>query len=249
MNSTAHDEAASHGSRSFFSRVHEYLGEFVYGGIDGSITTFAVVAGATGAGFSAQVIVVLGFANMLADGLSMSIGSFLSSRAEKEHFRRHRRIEYEEVEKWPDVEREEIRVIYRAKGFEGQLLEDAVAVITADKDRWVNEMMKHELEMIEEKRSPFHKALATYISFVTIGLVPILIYILDIFFSFPADILFPAACGLTLVAFLFIGYLKARLNSVSIVRGIFETVGLGSVAAAVSYFVGDLLSQLVGGPV
>lgn len=246
MNTTGHDENAAHGSSSFFSKVHEYLGEFVYGGIDGSITTFAVVAGATGAGFSANVIVVLGFANMLADGLSMSIGSFLSSRAEKEHFRRHRRIEYEEIEKWPDIEREEIRVIYRAKGFEGQLLEDAVTVITADKDRWVNEMMKHELEMIEEKRSPFHKALATYISFITIGLVPILIYILDIFFSIPAEILFPAACLLTLIAFLFIGYLKARVNSVSIIRGIFETVALGSVAAAVSYFVGDLLSQWVG---
>ncbi|MGH9856666.1 MAG: VIT1/CCC1 transporter family protein, partial [Acidobacteriota bacterium] len=72
----------------FVSRVgkhlEDYLSEFVYGGIDGAVTTFAVVAGATGANFSVKVILVLGFANLIADGFSMSVGSYLSTESEHE---------------------------------------------------------------------------------------------------------------------------------------------------------------------
>jgi vacuolar iron transporter family protein len=116
-------------------RSGTFLGEFVYGGIDGSITTFAVVSGATGAGFPAEVIIVLGLANLLADGLSMSVGSYLSSKTEKENYYRHRANEYREIDECPGAEVEEIRQIYRSKGFSGQLLDDAVKVITANKER------------------------------------------------------------------------------------------------------------------
>lgn len=66
------------------SRLEDYLGEFVYGSIDGTVTTFAVVAGATGAGFSNVIIIVLGLANVIADGFSMGVGSYLSSKSEDE---------------------------------------------------------------------------------------------------------------------------------------------------------------------
>lgn len=66
------------------SHFEDYLSEFVYGGIDGAVTTFAVVAGAAGAGFSSTVVIVLGFANLIADGFSMSVGSYLSSKSELE---------------------------------------------------------------------------------------------------------------------------------------------------------------------
>lgn len=61
--------------------LEDYLSEFVYGGIDGAVTTFAVVAGATGANFSTKIILVLGFANLIADGFSMGVGSYLSSKS------------------------------------------------------------------------------------------------------------------------------------------------------------------------
>ena len=70
---------------NFVSRIkqhiEDYLSEFVYGGIDGAVTTFAVVAGATGANFSTKIILVLGFANLIADGFSMGVGSYLSSKS------------------------------------------------------------------------------------------------------------------------------------------------------------------------
>ena len=62
-------------------KTFPYLKEFVYGGIDGSVTTFAVVAGATGANMSSGVIIVLGFANLIADGFSMSVGNYLSEKS------------------------------------------------------------------------------------------------------------------------------------------------------------------------
>lgn len=229
----------------FLSRYSNDLEEFVYGGIDGSITTFAVVSGATGAGFSPEIILVLGFANLLADGLSMSVGSYLSARTAREHYVRHKKIEYSEIEECPELETEEIRVIYRAKGFDGDLLEQVVKVITADKDRWVNEMMKHELEMVEEKRSPLRKATATYVSFIAVGFIPMLIYLVSIFQPIPIYQLFILSAILTFLAFTVIGYLKAKLNKVNLLRGIGETVGLGSIAAAVAFLAGHLLEKLI----
>lgn len=64
--------------------VEDYLSEFVYGGIDGAVTTFAVVAGATGARFDIKIVLVLGFANLIADGFSMGVGSYLSTKSEQE---------------------------------------------------------------------------------------------------------------------------------------------------------------------
>ncbi|HUC79925.1 MAG TPA: VIT1/CCC1 transporter family protein, partial [Flavisolibacter sp.] len=74
---------------SWASRFDRYLGPFVYGGMDGCVTTFAVVAGAVGAGMNSSIILILGFANLLADGLSMSIGAYLSAKSERSNYRKH----------------------------------------------------------------------------------------------------------------------------------------------------------------
>ena len=139
-------EASLHnGSNSWIVQYQEYIAEFVYGAIDGSVTTFAVVAGSEGAHFDLGVVLILGIANLLADGFSMSVGSYLSAKSEKEQYEKHKRIEYWEVDNLPEIEKEEIREIYQAKGFEGEILEKIVEVITANKDRWVDIMMKEEL--------------------------------------------------------------------------------------------------------
>ena len=165
--SQEHNENKIHGvtNNGFLNRFQDYLGEFVYGGIDGSVTTFAVVAGAVGASLDSSIIIILGFANLFADGFSMSVGSYLSSKSEIDNFKKHQKIEYWEVENIPEAEREEIRDIYREKGFEGELLEQVVEVITSDKDRWVDVMMKDELSMMETNKSPFAMGAVTFISF------------------------------------------------------------------------------------
>jgi len=240
----AHDERNIHKSSGFLTRYQDYLGEAVYGGIDGCVTTFAVVAGAVGAGLSSSVIIILGFANLLADGFAMSIGAYLSTKSEQDNYQKHKKIEYWEVENLPEKERDEIREIYEAKGFTGDLLDQVVDVITADKDRWVDVMMKEELEMMEESRSPFKIGLATYISFIVVGLIPLSIYVIDLIVGGIGD-LFMWSCILTSVGFILIGILKASVAQVNTIKSIFETLALGAIAAVVAYFVGDLLEAFL----
>ena len=224
-------------------RFRQYLGEFVYGGMDGSVTTFAVVSGAVGANLDEAVIIILGIANLLADGFSMSVGAYLSQKSERDNYRRHREQEYWEVDNIPEAEEEEIRQIFREKGFEGELLERVVGVITADRDRWVEVMMKEELGMIEESKSPLAVGGVTFVSFITVGLIPLLVYIWDLIYPFRGD-MFLWSCILTSLAFIIIGFLKTYVTGTSHWKGILETLILGAIAAAVSYFAGDLLQNL-----
>lgn len=224
---------------------NKHQSEFIYGGIDGCVTTFAVVAGATGAHFHPNIIIILGLANLLADGLSMSIGSYLSSKAEAHDYQKNKRSEYWSVENKPEEETEEIRKIYEQKGFKGEMLDEIVRVITSCKHTWVDEMMKDELKMMESARSPFSKGMATYISFVAIGLIPLLVYLLDLFLTDIKIPLFLISCLLTFGAFIFIGFWKAHLNHVSRIKGIAETVFLGGIAAIVSFLAGTVLENFI----
>ncbi|MEZ4774370.1 MAG: VIT1/CCC1 transporter family protein [Bacteroidia bacterium] len=228
-------------------KYQDFLGEFVYGGIDGSVTTFAVVAGSAGADLDISIILILGLANLLADGFSMSVGAYLSTKSSRENYEKHRKTEYREIQEIPESEREEIRQIYRKKGFEGELLEQVVEVITADKDRWVDVMMKDELEMIPEQKSPLAIAAVTYLSFLLVGVVPLMIYLFNIHSNQSLDRLFLISTILTSLTFVGIGLLKAVVTETSRIRGILETLLLGSSAAAVSYFVGDFLEKLIAG--
>ena len=239
-----HNEHAIHQKDSLLSRFEKYLGEFVYGGIDGCVTTFAVVAGAVGAELSSSIIIILGFANLFADGFAMSIGAYLSTKSEKDTYQKHKQLEYWEVDHMPEVERKEIREIYQAKGFEGPLLEQVVAVITADKDRWVDIMMKEELEMMEEQKSPLIMGAVTYVSFITVGLIPLLVYVWDYFYPM-SNTLFLWSSILTAFGFIIIGILKTYVTQTNIWRGVLETLVLGAIAALVSYYVGDVLEGLV----
>ncbi|WP_394351332.1 VIT1/CCC1 transporter family protein [Cyclobacterium roseum] len=237
-------ESELHQEIPFFKNLQEYLREFVYGGIDGAVTTFAVVAGAVGANLDPMVIIILGFANLFADGLSMSIGAYLSSKSEKENYDKHKNIEYWEVDNLPKKEREEIEEIYQEKGFEGELLQQVVDVIVSDRDRWVNEMMKDELNMMEETKSPFKIGLATLISFILIGFIPLTVYVWDYFFTTAFDVFF-WTCLLTGMAFLFVGALKSWVNQTGLFRSVVETLALGFVAALVAFYVGDLLEAFL----
>ncbi len=241
-----HDEIALH-QQSFVGKWSEYLPEFVYGGIDGSVTTFAVIAGAAGAQLEPSVVLILGFANLFADGLSMSIGNYLSTKAEIDNYEKNRRIEAWEVDHLPEFEKEEIREIYRQKGFEGELLEQIVEVITADKDRWVDVMMKEELGMTPPSRSPISTALTTFASFVTVGFIPLVVYVLFYLIPMPKSILFPLSSTITAAAFAGIGFLKGYVTQTPKLRSTLETLGLGGIAAVVAYYVGVILEGIIGG--
>lgn len=245
------DHAAEHTVEAIRQRLstasaQSHLKDFIFGAIDGLVTTFAVVSSVAGAGLGTGIIIVMGLANLLADGFSMAAGNFTGTRAENQSARRHRREEEEEVENHPEAEREEIRQIFAAKGFSGDLLEQVVETITADKKRWVDTMIREEHGLPLEPPSGLRAAVVTFVAFVTIGVIPLLSFFVNLFgggISHP----FVVSCGLTALAFFAIGSLKSRFVDQHWFLGGMETLGIGTAAALLAYGVGFWLKHLMPG--
>lgn len=225
--------------------IHEYLGEFVYGGIDGSVTTFAVVAGSAGAGLPTKVVLILGVANMIADGFAMSIGEYLSTKAEIDNYYKKRRQEERNLKSRPDLVRKEVGVIYQSRGLCGKCLEDAVDTVMESKETTLDVLMTHKHEMFPESRSPIMTGGMTYLSFVIMGTIPLLAYVWGIWNAMTDSQLFFWSCILTSIGFATIGILKSVITEKSRLRGMIETLALGGIAALVSYYVGAFLEQLI----
>jgi VIT1/CCC1 family predicted Fe2+/Mn2+ transporter len=233
-----------HSPRDIAKRLQQgprisYLRDWVYGGIDGTVTTFAIMAGVVGANLSSGVVLILGIANLLADGFSMAAANYSGTRAEIEEYEQVRRMEERHVDFAPEGEREEVRQIFRAKGFEGEALETAVGVITGRRERWIDTMMAEEHGMPGMIRSPVRAALMTFIAFVVCGAVPILPYALLL-----AEPLWPATI-MTGLTFFAIGSLRSRWSPTPWWRAGLETLAIGMLAAGVAYVVGALLKDLV----
>ena len=226
------------------SRPHSYLRDFVYGAVDGTITTFAVVSGVAGARLPERVVLVLGIANVVADGFSMAAANFLATRAERQLVDRARRTEEQHVDDVPAGEREEVRQIYAGKGFAGDDLERAVDVITSDRDRWVDTMLREELGLTTSGPSPSRAALATFTAFITAGLVPLLAFVYAVLLAGPRIDAFRWSAAMTAVVFFAIGAIKSRFVDRPWYRGGVEVLGIGGGAAALSYGLGLLLRNV-----
>jgi len=223
---------------------HSYLGDFVFGAVDGTITTFAVVAGVAGAGLEqtdiptvgGSVALVLGLANLLADGFSMGVGNFLSVKAERDVVARIRREEGQHIDIVPDGEREEIRQIFAGKGFEEPVLTEIVTVITQDRRRWIDTMLTEEHGLSLKTPSAVRAAFSTFAAFVVVGFVPL------IPFCFPGGMspttALAISCGATAIAFFGIGMAKGKVVHRSVLWSGVETLLIGGVAATLAFIVG-----------
>lgn len=223
-----------------------YLRDFIYGGVDGVVTTFAVVSGVAGAGLGSGVIVILGSANLLADGFSMAVSNYLGTRAEQERIDRARRIEGKHIDLYPEGEREEIRQIFAAKGFSGVNLDDVVSVVTSDRSRWIDIMIREEYGLRLEERSSWRAASVTFSAFLLLGAVPMLAFLPGVFSAASSRSTHPyfASTILTAVALFLIGAVKARFLANKWYRAGTETLVIGGTAAGLAYLVGALLGYL-----
>lgn len=226
-------------------KFEEYLGEIVYGGIDGIVTTFAIVAGSVGAGLSSAIILILGFANLVADGFSMGVGAYLSSKSEKDLYDKKKLEVMNLVQGERSDDKGLIHKIYKRRGFKGKLLAEAVDVAMKDKDHFVDVVMSEEYEMLPEKKSPFAIGLATYAAFIVVGFTPLLVYVLDYILDWEADYLFVLSMILTGLAFTGVGILKSHVAETSKWRSTLETLMLGVLAAGFAYFIGDFLERVI----
>lgn len=164
-------------------KVKKYLPELIYGGIDGSITTFAIVAGVAGASLSSSIILVIGVASLIADGFSMGVSNYFSQKSE-------------------------------------------------------NSLMDHAF------KNSLKTAWTTFISFIFIGVVPLIPYLLDLIYKNNSGKLFFYSSIMTLIALFGVGYTKGFITKESKIKSGFEVLIIGAIAALIAYGIGHLLQQL-----
>lgn len=235
----AHEEHGGTGS--------QYIGDLVYGGLDGIVTTFAVVSGVAGAELGTSVILILGLANLLADGFSMATGAYLSSKSEQEYYGKERSRELWEIEHFPNGERAELYEIYRDKGFSEEEAGQLVAILTRDNERWVDAMMIDELGMMKDEGNPLFNGLATLTAFVVAGSVPLLVYLIGLTAPVPSDVAFPVSIALSGLALFGLGAARVLVTHLNPFKSGVEMLLVGGLAAGVAYAVGALLKGLGAG--
>jgi VIT1/CCC1 family predicted Fe2+/Mn2+ transporter len=237
------DEAIA--TRLASAREQSYLGDAVLGAMDGTVTTFATVAAVAGAGLGPGASAAMGLASLIADGFSMAVGNYFRAKADAEVVEQVRRMEEEHVDKVPEGEREEVRQIFRQKGFEGDILERIVETITQDRERWIDTMVTEEWGLKLETQSPLKAAASTYAAFVCAGAVP-LVPLFFLLHSRNAHAFVWSSIA-TVAVFFGIGYWKGVVLASPRVRGGFETLGLGTGAAAIAYGIGRVTQSWIGG--
>lgn len=211
-----------------------YLKDMIYGGIDGAVTTFAIVAGVEGAGLSSGVIVALGIANLLADGFSMAASNYSGTKAELDNRKRIIQVEERHLEHYKEGEMEELRQILALRGLYGMVLDDAASLIAQDKSKWIDLMLTDEYGLSRTKPDPKGAAIATFVAFLAAGSVPLVPYVLGFANAFQLSVF------ATLVSFFLIGAGKSRWSPARWWWSGLETLAIGGLAALIAYGVGNL---------
>lgn len=233
--------AEHRGREHHISPFGEFIKQIIYGGNDGIVTTFAVVAGFAGAGADgvAQIggiaVLLFGLANLFADGAAMGLGEFLSARSEQDVYHSIRRKEAYEIKHNPEMERAETLEILIEKGMTRP---DAIAmagILQKYPDYYADFMMNYEIGMSDpDGENPALNGLATFSAFLIFGVIPLLPY----FLFEPVQSTFHLSVFATFSALTTLGLLRYMVVRQNILRCVGETVLVGGVCAAVAYAVG-----------
>jgi len=218
----------------------ETVRDVVIGMADGLTVPFALAAGISAAIASSRVVVTAGLAEIVAGATAMGLGGYLAARSDQEHFQSEEKREYLEVEKLPEQERHELRDIFAQYGLTKPELDSVVPALSADKKRWVDFMMRFELDLKEPQPDRAARSAVTIGgAYVVGGLLPLSPYML---LDSTQQALVISA-GITGVALAGFGWLKAKATGLPATRGAVQTLFIGGLAASVAY----LVAKLVGG--
>ncbi len=223
-----------------------HFDDFIYGSIDGAVTTFAIVAGVMGASLPSGIILILGFANLFADGFSMAAANYQASKARNEFVEMKRKQEEWEIDNLEDQERNEIRDIYIKKGFKDELLDDVVRIITSRRKVWIDTMMKDELGLIEDHKNPIDSSVSTFVGFNLIGLIPLIPFMIFMMMGVELNSeSFVYSTISVLAAFFLVGVIKGKIVKKSMIHSGINTLIIGGIAAIIAYLIGYGLNFLV----
>lgn len=228
------------------SKQGEFIKSVVLGGLDGIVTTFAVVSGATGGGLSTGVILVLGFSNIFADALSMGVGDALSTKAENEYILQEKKREEWELENYPDGEIREMVELFMSKGMsreDAQLVNERCAKYP---NLFVDMMMQMELNLKvpDEDDNPWKDGFVTFCAFVVFGTFPLLTYVIFDTDTMSKDDLFLVSCVISAVMFFILGVLKTKFSIQKWWAGGLEILFMGGATASVAYLIGWLVEDV-----
>ncbi len=227
-----------------FNKFTDYFKEIIYGGIDGIVTTFAVVAGFSGSALpgdkmtdlSFMVVLLFGLANLFGDAASMGLGNFLSVRSEKSLYESYRQRELVRVQNNVPEEIQETKSILTEKGFSESEASALSNLYKSNKEYWLDFIMSHKLKMSDPRgENEFLTGFATFLSFVVFGAIPLLPFLFKVSNSSQAFLFSTLATGLALIL---LGLLKWRVIGGQLMSSLVEVLTVGSTAAVLAYFVG-----------
>jgi VIT1/CCC1 family predicted Fe2+/Mn2+ transporter len=228
----------------------DYFKEVIYGGIDGIVTTFAVVAGFAGAALSSDtvtelsffIVLLFGLANLFADAASMGLGNFLSVRSEKDLYMVNRNEELAGLRVNPENERVNTIKILQQKGFSVEDSEMLANTYRHNEEYWLDFMMHHKQEESDPRgENEIFTGLATFISFMIFGAIPLLPFMIQEDGD-PATTFLYSSIG-TFLALVALGLLKWKVIGAKFRSSIFEVVAVGGTAAVLAYLVGTFFSM------
>ncbi|SIO18007.1 Predicted Fe2+/Mn2+ transporter, VIT1/CCC1 family [Rhodovulum sp. ES.010] len=222
-------------------RTQEFLKQIVYGGNDGIVTTFAIVAGFAGAraegvaGIGAVAVLVFGLANLFADAVSMGLGEFLSGRAQRDLYGAQKRRALETIRRAPEDARTRLDRHLRARGLSSTDAEAAAAILARTPPMMAEMLMRYENGLGHpDEDSPAINGLFTFVAFVAFGVVPLVPYFLR-----PADgTTLALSAAATISALVGLGLLRWNATGLGLLRSVGETVVVGGVCAVVAFVVG-----------
>ena len=228
------------------SQTGGHIKSIVFGGLDGIITTFAVVSGAVGGGLSVDVILILGFSSVLADALSMGVGDALSTKAENEYILMEKRREEWELENNPAGEVQEMVDLYVERGMGKEDATTVINIMSKYADFFVDVMMAEELQLQvpDPDDNPWVDGFVTFCSFCVFGTIPLLGYACLYTLQLTATRLFIIAVALTAITLFALGVLKAKFSKKTWYASGLEVLLLGGGTATVAFVVGMLVEQV-----
>jgi VIT1/CCC1 family predicted Fe2+/Mn2+ transporter len=218
----------------------ETVRDIVIGMSDGLTVPFALAAGLSGAVEATRIIITAGLAEIEAGSIAMGLGGYLAARTDAEHYASERAREERETVELPAEEAAEVAVVFRGYGLPEATVNQVVAAICADRERWIDFMMKFELGLEEpDPKRARASAWTIALSYVAGGLVPLSPY----FFIGSVHTALVTSVAVTLLALLLFGYIKGRYTTARPARSAWQTMAVGGVAAAAAFVLAKLISE------
>ncbi len=208
------------------------LRDVVIGMSDGLTVPFALAAGLTGAVANSSIIVIAGIAEIVAGSIAMGLGGYLAGRTEQDHYNSELKREYEEVERVPEREKDEVKEFFEKIGLSEELQVKATEEIAMDKKQWVDFMMKFELGLdAPDPKRATKSALNIGISYAIGGIIPLSPY----FFIADSHEALKFSVIATLLCLFIFGYFKSKITGIPVLAGAIKVMMTGALAAGAAY--------------